>query len=451
MGARRTKSVEKSVEKIESTQSTATSLKRVAVVGALRTPFVKSFGVFETETALSLSLRVATEVIARTGVNPEHIGEVIWGAVIPQTKNPNLARDLVLFAGLPRTIPGFTLNRACASSLQAVQNGADAIRLGRSEVVLAGGVEVLSDVPITYSDEARRFLMRMSRTKTLGEKLSLLTRINPKAFLPKPPALAEPFTGFTMGEHGEMMAVKNNISRQRQDEWAVLSQGRANKAVQDGLLKDEVIPVWAGSDKNVFVDTDNILRTDTTIENLSKLKPVFDRKNGTLTAGNSSALTDGASAVILTSEEYAKKNHLPIMGYVVDSVAVAIDPKDQLLIGPAYAIPKLLAKHGLTRDDVGVYELHEAFAAQVLSCQDSLASAEFCKEKLGLNSAFGAIPFDKLNIDGGSLAYGHPFGATGARLVGRALRIAQRNGSKYAVIGICAAGGIGQAMLLETH
>lgn len=426
-------------------------LNPVAVVGAVRTPFVKSFGVFETETALSLSLRVATEVIGRSGVNPSQIDEVIWGAVIPQVKNPNVARDLVLFSGLPRGIPGYTLNRACASSMQSIQNGMDAIRLGRAQFVLAGGVEVLSDVPIIYSDEARRFLMKLSRTKTLGQKISLFKTFNPKAFVPVPPALSEPFTGLSMGESAEVMAVKNNVSRERQDEFAYNSHQRASKAIEAGLLKDEVIPVWIGNKKNICVDTDNIVRADTTADALSALRPVFDRKHGTLTAGNSSSLTDGASAVILADAQVAASQNLNILGYVIDSVAVGVDPKDQLLIGPAYAIPKLLQKHNLTIDDVGVFEIHEAFAAQVLSCLDSMASDIFCREKLGMAQAFGKIPQEKINIDGGALAFGHPFGATGGRLIGHALRLAKRKNAKYAVVAICAAGGMAQAMLLQTQ
>jgi acetyl-CoA acetyltransferase family protein len=425
-------------------------LARVAVCGAVRTPFVKSFGVFENETALSLSLRVATEVIARTGVNPEHIEEVVWGAVIPQTRNPNVARDIVLFAGLPASTPGYTLNKACASSLQSVLSAADAIRLGRTQVALAGGVEVLSDVPITYSDEAQRFLTRMSRTRTFKEKVGLLKDFNPKAFLPRPPALAEPFTGLTMGEHGEVMAVKNDISRERQDAYALMSHKRAFDAMARGEMKPEIVPVWTGRDKSMFVDTDNIVRGDTTLESLAKIKPAFDKRNGTITAGNASALTDGASAVLLASEAYAKTNGLPILGYVVDGLTVAVDPRDQLLIGPAIAVPKLLARHGLSMDDVGVFEIHEAFAAQVLSCLDAMADETFCRQKAGLDAAFGRIPFEKLNLDGSSLAYGHPFGATGGRLIGRALRIAQKKKSRYAAIGVCAAGGMGQAMLLET-
>jgi acetyl-CoA acyltransferase len=421
---------------------------RVAVVGAVRTPFVRSFGVFERETPLSLSIRPATEVIARSGANASDIDEVIWGAVVPQTKNPNIARDIVLFAGLPKSIAGYTLNRACASSLQAVQLAADAIKSGRNKMVLAGGVEVLSDVPITFSDEARRFLTRLSRTKNIKEKLMMLGEFNPKAFLPKPPALAEPFTGFTMGEHGEQMAVKNDIARERQDELAMRSHHRAAAAIEKGFLKDEIVPVWSGANKENFVDADNLVRADTSIEALAKLKPAFDKRNGTLTAGNSSALTDGASAVLLANADYAEEHKLPVLGYVVDSVAVAVDPKDQLLIGPAYAIPKLLARHNLKLSDIGVFEIHEAFAAQVLSCLDAMANTRFCQEKLGLDGAYGVIDPNKMNIDG-SIAYGHPFGATGGRLVGRALRIAQRTGSRYALVAICAAGGMGQAMLLE--
>jgi acetyl-CoA acetyltransferase family protein len=423
---------------------------RVAVVSAVRTPFVRSFGVFENETALQLSLRAATEAASRSGLALSQLDECIWGTVIPQTKNPNLARDLILFSGMPKHIPGFTLNMACASSLQSILLGTDAIKLGRCKAVLAGGVEVLSDVPITYSDEARKFLTKLSRSKTFGEKLSLLKNLNPKAFLPVPPALAEPFTGLSMGEHGEIMAVKNNVSRERQDEFAVQSHLKASAALQAGHLQSEIVPVWTSGKNTICVSADNIVRADTSIESLAKLKPVFDKKHGTLTAGNSSSLTDGAAGVVLTSEALAISEKLNVLGYVVDAVSVAVDPKDQLLIGPAYAIPKLLERNQLKPEDVGVYEIHEAFAAQVLSCLDSLENSQFCSEKLGLKKPFGNIPAEKLNIDGGSLAYGHPFAATGARIVGRALRIAQRRGEKYAVIGICAAGGMAQSMLLET-
>lgn len=411
--------------------------KRVAVVHAIRTPFVRSFGVFENETALSLSQRVATEIIARTGVSASDIDECIWGCVVPQTKNANLAREIILFSGLPTSIPGFTLNKACDSSLQSIEVGADRILLGKNKLVLAGGVEVLSDVPIPFSDEARRFFTKISKAKTISQKFSLIMGISPKWFLPKPPSITEPFTGMTMGEHAEVMAVKNDVSRKRQDELAYKSHMNAHRAQQEGLFQDEVIPVWSGKDKSIFVDKDNMVRADTSLEALAKLNPVFDKKNGTITAGNSSPLTDGAAVTLLASESYAKQKNLDVMGYILDTITVAVDPKDQLLIGPAYVIPQLLEKHQLSVDDVGVFEIHEAFAGQVLSCLDVMKSKGH------------DIPLEKLNLNGGSIAIGHPFGATGARMVGSALRAAKQRNSRYAIVAICAAGGIGMGMLLE--
>ena len=369
----------------ETTPKKNTSQKkdRVAVIDTIRTPFVKSFGAFESETALSLSIRVATEIISRTGINASDIDECIWGAVVPQVKNANLAREIILFSGLPKSIPGYTLNKACDSSLQCIETAADKIKLGKCKLVLAGGVEVLSDVPIPFSDEARRFLTKLSKSKTLKDKLSLIAGVSPKWFLPKAPSITEPFTGLSMGEHSEIMAVKNNISRARQDEFTLKSHTNASNAQKNGLFNEEIIPVWTGPNKSIFVDKDNNVRADTTLEALSKLKPVFDKKNGTITAGNACPLTDGAAVTLLSSESYAKENKLPILGYIVDTLTIAVDPNDQLLIGPAHIIPKLLKKNNLQKSDVGVFEIHEAFASQVLSCLDSMESEIFCQEKLG--------------------------------------------------------------------
>jgi acetyl-CoA acyltransferase len=433
---------------LSETRVSGLGLEKVAVCAALRTPFVKSFGVFEQETALSLSVRVVTEILSRSGLDMNSVGEVIWGTVIPQLRNPNVARDLVLFAGLPKSIPGYTLNRACASGLQAIQCASDSIALGRCQAVVAGGVEVMSDVPIAYSEEARRFLTKLSRSKSFGQKLSLFQKLNPKAFLPNPPALAEPFSGLTMGEHGEIMAVKNNISRLRQDTMALESHQKASAAWQEGRLAQEVIPHLTTGEKPTWVEKDNVLRPDISLEALAGLKPAFDKKFGTITAGNASALTDGASGVLLCGSQFAKAQGLPILGYIVDSLTVAVDPGDQLLIGPALAIPKLLSKHGLTPSDISIFEIHEAFAAQALSCLDAMESAAF-QEKNSLPLLMGALPAAKVNPDGGSLAYGHPFGATGARLVSRALHGLQRTNGRFAVIAVCAAGGMGQAMLVE--
>ena len=424
-------------------------LKRVAVIAAKRTPFVKSFGVFEKVTPLELSLAVAKEVLATSGIDVSDLDEVIWGAVIPQTKNPNIARDVILFGGFPKKIPGYTLNRACASSIQTIQSAADAIQLGRCQAVLAGGVEVLSDVPITYSDEAKRYLLKFSKAKKISEKIQLAAQFPLSAFLPKSPPLAEPFTGLTMGEHGEIMAVKNKITRLRQDEFALNSHKKASIAIASGFLSQEIVPIYAGDEKLYCIEKDNIVRPETTLEQLSLLKPSFDRRNGTLTAGNSSALTDGASCALLVSEDYAKENNLTVLGYIVDSVTVAVDPNEQLLIGPAYAIPKLLERNKIELKDVGVFEIHEAFAAQVLSCLDSLSNEGFCKQKLNLKKTFGQIDPNIINVDGSSLAYGHPFAATGIRLLSRGLHVMKRMNSQYGVLAVCAAGGMGQAMLIE--
>ncbi len=421
---------------------------KVAVINAMRTPFVRSFGAFDEETALSLSIKVVTELIARSGVNAYDIEECVWGVVVPQVKNANLAREIVLFAGLPNSIPGFTLNKACDSSLQSVEIAMNRILLGQNELVLAGGVEVLSDVPIPFSNDARRFFMKLSKAKTLKEKISLITSVKPQWFLPVPPSITEPFTGLTMGQHAEVMAVKNDISRVRQDKFAYQSHQNATKAQKENLLAEEIVPVWSGKDKSKFIEADNLVRSETTIEALAKLKPAFDKKHGTITAGTSSALTDGASGALLASEEYVKKHNLNALGYVLDVITIAVDPKDQLLIGPAYVIPKLLKRNDISKDDVGVYEIHEAFSAQVLSCLDAMADEKFCKEKLNME-CFGTIPEAKINIRGGSIAIGHPFAATGTRLIGNALRIAVSRNERFAVVAVCAAGGIGMGVLLE--
>ena len=425
-------------------------MQRIAVVGALRTPFVKSFGVFENETPLSLSTTVVSALLNQVAINKKDISEIIWGSVVPNPQNPNVARDLVLFSGLPVTIPGFTLNFACASSLLAVQLGADAISRNRARVVIAGGVEVLSAVPITYSEEARRLLTKLSRTKNITEKLSLLAKVNPKSFLPQPPALAEPATGLTMGESAEVMAVKNAISREAQDAFAARSHQRAAAHQKAGALREEITPVWT-SGKRTCVEADNIIREDTTVEALSKLKPAFSKPHGTITPGNASPLTDGAAAVLLCAEDYAQAHGLGVLGYIVDSVSVGVNPHDELLIGPAVAIPQLLQKYNLTTADVDLFEVHEAFAAQVLSCQSKLNNAEFCQKFLGITSSYGAIPEDKLNTAGGAIAFGHPFGATGARLIGHTLRLLKAKGGTRAIIAICAAGGMSQALLVETN
>lgn len=420
------------------------------VVDAVRTPFVKSYGPLEEETTLSLSTRVVSELVNRNGIKPSDIDEVAWGIVISSLANSNIARDVVVFSGLPSSIPAYTVTKACVSSLHVMQTAGDAISTGRIKLAVVGGVEVMSRVPLFFTEDARRFFTKLSRLKTPFQMLGLaFGSFKPRMLFPAPVGLTESATGFTMGEHAEQMAQKNGISRTEQDEYTVRSHRNAAAAMAAGHFNDEIVPVCGGTRKVTFVDKDNIVRPDSSLEDLAKLRPAFDKKYGTVTAASSSALTDGASGVLLADEEYARSHKLPILGRLVASENVAVDPNDQLLNAPAYAIPRLLARAGLKMEDVGVYEIHEAFAAQVLSCLKLMADETFCREKVGLPGTFGLIPMDRVNIDGGSLALGHPLAASGGRLVSRALRIAKRVGSRYAVVSACAAGAQGEALLFE--
>lgn len=407
----------------------------VVVIDAMRTPFAKSFGLLENETPLNLSCRVVSELLAKNNVPGNLIDEVIWGTVISSLPHHNIARDIVAFSGLPLSIPGHTVSMACTSAFRAIQSGLDAIQAGRHNVVLTGGVESMSRVPLTFREDARQFFVKLNRLKSTSEKLSLARKSFKLGMLfPTAPALAESITGLTMGDHAEIMAVKNNISRESQDAYTIQSHSRAEKAIAAGWINGEIAPVATKVNGSyVTVDSDDLVRPKLAMEDLNKLRPVFDKKFGTLTAGNSTALTDGASCVLLANEMFARQNNFPVLGRVIHSVTVAVDPNDQLLIGPAYAIPELLKQANLSESDIDVFEIHEAFAAQLLSCTSRMN-----------------IPEEKLNIDGGSLAYGHPLAATGGRLIARGLRLAKRLGVKRVVVSACAAGGIATAMLLET-
>jgi len=422
--------------------------KPVLIDGA-RSAFVKSFGVFEDCDALDLFSRVVDGLLRRTKLDPEELDEISCGTVVPQTKNPNVARDTVLSLGLPRHIHGSTLNRACTSSMQTIGDAARSIAAGNPSIVLAGGVETLSDVPIVYSMEARRFLVKLSKARSPADKLSLLMNFSPKAWMPKPPALAEPLTGLTMGEHAEIMAKLNNISKEDQDKFAVGSHHKAASAQESGRFDAEIIPVWPPPKFGTCVAKDNMVRADTSVEAMAPLRPAFDKKYGTITAGNASPLTDGAAVALIADEARAKSLGLKAKTRIRDVLFVGVDPAEQLLIGPALAIPLILRKNGLKLSDIDLFEIHEAFAAQVLSCTRSMESVEFCDKYFGESKAFGAIPEDKLNVNGGAIALGHPFGATGARLAMTLSNELIRRDKSMGLIAICAAGGMAGAMLLE--
>jgi acetyl-CoA acyltransferase len=424
-------------------------MSRVAIIRGIRTPFAKSGTHYARLTALDLGKMAVTELVQRTGIDPRTVQELVFGNVIPSVKAPNIAREIVLGTGLPKSIPGYSISKACTSANQAISSAADMIARGYADTVIAGGAESLSDIPILFSRNMSEALTGASKAKSIPAKLGAFKTVRPKDLVPDAPAIAESTTGLSMGESAEKMAKENGISREAQDRFALQSHKRAAGATADGRFKGEVMTVVVPPSYENIVETDNLVRGDTTLEKLAQLKPVFDRKYGTLTAGNSSPLTDGAAAVLMMSEEKAKaEGHKPI-GYLKAYAYAAIDPFDQLLQGPVFALPIALERAKLSLKDIGVIEMHEAFAAQVLSNIQWMGSKKIAQEKLGRSEPVGDIDPEAINRTGGSIAIGHPFGATGARIVTTVCNELQRTGQQYGLVTVCAAGGIGAAMILE--
>jgi len=422
---------------------------RVAVVRGLRTPFAKSGSHYARLSALDLGTIVVAELIERTGINPNDVQELVFGNVIPSVKAPNIAREIVLGTGLPRKIPGYTVGKACASANQAITSGADLIFRGYADTVIAGGAESLSDVPILFSKNFSEVLVGASKQKSAVGKIGQFSKVRFKDLAPETPAIAESTTGLTMGESAEKMAKENGISREAQDAFALQSHHRAAEATKSGRFKEEVMTVVVPPRFENIVEEDNLIRADTNLESLAKLRPVFDRKYGTITAGNASPLTDGASAVILMSEEKAKSLGIKPIGFLKSYAFAATDPNDQLLQGPVFALPTALERAKISLKEIGVIEMHEAFAAQVLSNIQWLGSKKIAEEKLGRSEPVGDIDPTKINRTGGSIALGHPFGATGARIVTTVCNELQRTGEQYGLVTVCAAGGMGAAIILE--
>jgi len=422
--------------------------RRVAIIAGLRTPFVKSGTLFRDVPAVALARHVARELLMRSEVDGREVDEVIFGQVVPSVLTPNVAREVSLLPQLLPSVPAYTLNRACASAAQAIGNAADQIAIGHADTILAGGVESLSDIPILHSRGFSRVLMDASKARGVGGRLSSFSRLRPRDLVPVSPAIAEPSTGETMGQSAEKMAKENGISREEQDRFALMSHQRAAAATNDRRLTAEIAPWFGGPGMDQPVTSDNGVRSDTSLEALAALKPVFDRKYGSVTAGNSSPLTDGAAAVVLMAEEKARAlGHTPLA--VIRSYAVsAVDPGWQLLMGPVYAVPKALERAGITWRQLGVVEIHEAFAAQVLSNVQAWGSRAWA-DRLGLSGPVGEVDWTRTNVMGGSIAIGHPFGATGARLVTTLTNEMRRRGVEFGLLSICAQGGMGYAMVLE--
>jgi len=422
---------------------------RVAVIAGLRTPFVRSNGDFKDLSAVDLGALLVNELVARSGLPLSEFDALIFGQVVPSQLSSLIAREVVLRSELPRTLPAHTTSRACATSVQAATEAADQILLGHADTVIAGGAESLSDAPIFASRKLAQALVNASRARSVPEKLRAFAGLSLKDVAPVPPALTEPTTGLTMGESAQKMAWENGISREVQDRYALESQRKAADAWASGKFAEEVMAVEVPPRFLKISAVDNNVRRDATYDALATLKPAFDRRYGTITAGNSSPLTDGAAAVILMSEGRAQELAVKPLGFLRAYAYAATDPGDQLLQGPAYAAPMALDRAGLTLGDMDVVEMHEAFAAQVLSNLQAFASKKFAEERLGRPDPLGEVDPGRLNPNGGSIPLGHPFGATGARMITQALRELARRKGRHALLTICAAGGLGAAVVLD--
>jgi len=398
--------------------------------------------------AIDLARLAVVELVHRANLDGDVVDEMYFGQVVASPLAPNLAREVSLLPQFPRHVAAASVNRACSSANQAIAQGHDQIKLGHASVVIAGGAESLSNIPILHSRRFSEFLVRMSRAKSLGQRLGLVASLRPRDFVPVAPAIAEPSTGESMGQSAEKMAKLNDISRDDQDRFALRSHRLAHAGTQDGRITAEIAPILGGGIDGVITQ-DNGIRQDTDLQRLAQLKPVFDKRYGSVTAANSSPLTDGASAVLLMSEDAARSLGYQPLAFIRSYAVAALDPADQLLQGPAYAIPKALARAGIDWSELGLVEMHEAFAAQVLSNIQALESRQWAETKLGRARAIGDINWETLNVMGGSIAIGHPFGATGGRITATLANEMQRRDLQFGLISVCAQGGMGFAMVLE--
>jgi acetyl-CoA acyltransferase len=423
--------------------------RRAVIVGGVRTPFVKAFTDFVKLDTIALGVAAVRGLLERNGLGHKDVESIVWGGVILPGTAPNVAREIALDLRLDPAAEGMTVTRACASGLQAVTLAAAAIERGEADVVVAGGSDSTSNAEIKLPQKVVHALapLALGGKASFSDYLGVVSQLMPiSEILPHRPKIAERTTGEVMGEAAERMARRNEISRQAQDDFAVRSHHRAAAAIAAGRFDDEIVPVQTPEGK--WVHADGLVRADTSVDKLAKLRPVF-AKDGTLTAGNSSPLTDGAAALLLMSEERARALDKKPLALFRSWAYVGVDPADQLLMGPALAMPKALERAGMELGDVDLVDMHEAFAAQVLSVLKMLASAPFARARLGRDSAVGEVDPAKLNVHGGSLALGHPFGATGARMVTTMANELARTGKRTALLGICAAGGLGAAAVLE--
>ncbi|WP_413495436.1 acetyl-CoA C-acyltransferase FadI [Morganella psychrotolerans] len=424
--------------------------ERIAIIDGLRTPFVKQSTVYRDVPAIELGRTVVQELLFRQSFSPELVDLVVFGQVIQMPAAPNIAREIVPGAGLAVTTDAYSVTRACATSFQAIASAAQAIQCGQNHIAVAGGADSSSVLPIGVSRKLAGTLLDLSKARSLSQKLRLLISLRPRDLLPVAPAVAEYSTGLRMGDTAEQMAKRYHITREAQDAFAHRSHQAATQAWASGVLRDEVMTARFAPFTHVC-EEDNTLRKNSLAGSYAQLKPAFDKRHGTVTAANSTPLTDGAAAVLMMSESRARELGLVPLGFLRSYAFTAGSMREDMLLGPAYAAPAALTRAGLSLSDLTLIDMHEAFSAQVLANLQCFASDAFAREKLNRSKAIGEVDPDKFNVLGGSIAYGHPFAATGARMVTQTLRELKRRGGGFAMTTACAAGGLGAAMIWETE
>lgn len=423
---------------------------RIAITHGLRTPFARQATALHGVPAIELGRMVVSELLARSELPPEVIEQLVFGQVVQMPEAPNIAREIVLGSGLSVSTDAYSVSRACATSFQAVANVAESMLAGTIQAGIAGGADSSSVLPIGVSKKLGRILVDLNKAKTFSQKMSLFSQLRPRDLLPVPPAVAEYSTGLRMGDTAEQMAKTHGITRQQQDALAHRSHQRAARAWEDGRLAGEVMTAFVPPWRKAF-EQDNNVRMASTLEDYARLRPAFDRQHGTVTAANSTPLTDGAAAVVLMTESRAKALGIVPLGYLRSYAFTAIDVWQDMLLGPSYASPLALDRAGITLDDLTLIDMHEAFAAQTLANLKMFADERFAREVLKRPHALGEVNEEKFNVMGGSIAYGHPFAATGARMITQTLNELRRRGGGLGLVTACAAGGLGAAMVLEAE
>lgn len=424
--------------------------ERIAFLDGLRTPFIKAETSLRHLSALELGTACVSELIERSDIDPEAIDSVVFGTVVPGSEpSPNIARDIVVDSPIPNTVEAHTVSRACATSYQAVVSLGLALQAGTATLGIAGGADSISDAGVRLPPSVNRALHELHDADDWRERLGALRDVDLRNLAPRPPALREPSSSLTMGQAAERMAKKHHISREAQDAFAMRSHQLAHEAWELGRFYEDVMPLFPPTDYRP-VERDNLVRADPSLEAMGALSPVFDRRHGTITAASSSPLTDGAAALLMTTESHARALDLQPLGYLRSYGFAAVEPEDEMLIAPAYAIPLALRRAGLALSDIELVDMHEAFSAQVLAVVRLLESEKFALDELGTAGAVGTLDWERFNVLGGSIALGHPFAATGARQIFQTLREMKRRGNEIGLVSACAAGGLGVAMVLET-